>query len=249
MLALHYEEVQETNDRKVAIIASSVSLLLFIVIAIFTTFLVQPTVPEDIPPLKSDEVVEEFMIDNVKMMEESGGQGGGTPSNDKVDVPKPQTEKYVTQHSSDTKVNSGQSNNNTANNSNNTSSTTQHSNNPFGTGGDGGGTGSGSGGKFGNDQGSGGPGPGGNGSGAGRVRLNDPKVDHIETNVNATIYLKLTINEDGNVVSASSTSKTTTTDQRIINQVISAVKSQVKYNKDEGAGLVSVYLTVKISAT
>jgi hypothetical protein len=57
------------------------------------------------------------------------------------------------------------------------------------------------------------------------------------------------VNEDGQVISATSTSKTTTTDQRIINQVISAVKSQVKYNKDPGAGLVSMFLTVKVNAT
>jgi hypothetical protein len=63
------------------------------------------------------------------------------------------------------------------------------------------------------------------------------------------VHLKLTVNEDGQVISASSTSKTTTTDQRIINQVISAVKSQVKYNKDPGAGLVSMFLTVKVNAT
>jgi uncharacterized protein (TIGR02145 family) len=121
--------------------------------------------------------------------------------------------------------------------------------NPFGTGGDGGGKGSGSGlGPFGNNRGKDGDGPGGNGSGKGRIRLNDPRVDHIETSVFVIVHLKLTVNEDGQVISASSTSKTTTTDQRIINQVISAVESQVKYNKDPGAGLVSMFLTVKINA-
>ena len=145
-----------------------------------------------------------------------------------------------------TKLFSGQSNNNT---SNNTSSTSQKSDNPFGTGGDGGGQGSGSGRKYGNDQCTGGSGPGGNGNGHGRIRLNDPKVDQIKTNVNVFIYLKLTVNAEGNVVSAYSTSKTTTTDQRIINQVMAAVKSQVKYNKDPGSGLVTVFLTVRINAT
>jgi hypothetical protein len=58
----------------------------------------------------------------------------------------------------------------------------------------------------------------------------------------------MTINEAGEVVSANNlASKTTTTDQRIINQVISAVKNQVKYSKDPGAGLVSVFLTVKVN--
>jgi hypothetical protein len=249
MLAIQTSDLEELKDRKVAIATSTLSILIFILITFFTTFFINPPLPADVPPLKSDEVIEEFMIDNVKLQQESGGSGGGTPSNDKVDVPKPQSEKYLTQQTSDTKLFSGQSNNNTANNSNNTSSTTQKSDNPFGTGGDGGGQGSGSGGKFGNDQGTGGAGPGGNGNGEGRIRLNDPKVDQIKTNVNVIIYLKLTVNAEGNVVSAVSTSKTTTTDQRIINQVIAAVKSQVKYNKDAGSGLVTVFTTVRINAT
>jgi len=68
--------------------------------------------------------------------------------------------------------------------------------------------------------------------------------------LNVTVNLKLTINEEGNVVGATNIpSKTTTTDQRIINQVISAVKSQVKYNKNPGAAMKEVYLTVKLNAT
>jgi len=107
--------------------------------------------------------------------------------------------------------------------------------------------GSGTNGGFGNDASSGGIGSGGNG--AGRVRLNDPNIENIETNVNCTVYLKLTINENGEVVSASNiSSKTTTTDQRLINQVISVVKREVKYNKEKGTGLVTVFLTVKLNA-
>jgi hypothetical protein len=128
---------------------------------------------------------------------------------------------------------------------------TKNQKNPFGTGGDAvGGRGIGSGpGPFGDGRGNDGQGSGGSASGKGRIRLNEPKVDHIETNVKVTVSLKLTINEDGQVISAQSTSKTTTTDKRIIDQVISAVKDQVRYNKDPGAGLVSVFLTVRINAT
>jgi len=136
-----------------------------------------------------------------------------------------------------------------SNNSNNTNSSTQKSINPFGDGGNVGGKGGGSGTGFGNDSGNG-SGPGtGDGSGAGRTRLNNPSVDHIETDINVTINLKLTVNANGEIVSASNiASKTTTTDQRIINQVISAVKSQVKYSKDLDAGLITMYLTVKVNA-
>jgi hypothetical protein len=120
------------------------------------------------------------------------------------------------------------------------SSSTQ-ADNPFGTGGNSSGAGS----SFGNDNGTAGIGPGVSGS---RVRLNDPTLEHIESDRDITFYFKLTIDEEGSVVSALSTSKTTTTDQRIINQVLSAVKSQLKYNKSPGADLSIQYLTIKINA-
>lgn len=255
MLTLQYRESEESKDRRIALIISSVTILLILLIAWFTSFFIHPPIPEDTPPIQSDEIIEEFIIDNVKVItEEGGGSGSGTPTNDPIDEPAPQSERYVTQSSSDTKVFSGQSNNQTAPNSNNPSSTTRQSSyNPFGTGGDGGGSGSGSGSGFGNDAGNGGSGTGlgtGNGNGKTRIRLNDPKVDHIKTDVSVVINLKLTISEAGEVVSASNlASKTTTTDQRIINQVISEVKKQVKYNKDPGAGMVQVFLTVRINAT
>lgn len=250
MYAIQYTDPKESKDTKVAILVTGISLSMLILIAYFIKFLVLPTVPEDIPPLNSDEVIEEFMIDNVELQSEAGGSGGGTPTNDRIDKPTPQSEKFVTSAKSDIKVNQGNSNNHNTNNSNNTSSSTSRSDNPFGDGGTGGGAGGGTGGRFGNDSGTGANGPGGSGSGSARTRLNDPNVDHIETNVNVTVYLKLTVNEDGNVVGVSNiANKTTTTDQRIIDQVKSAVKSQVKYNRNEGAALKEVYLTVKLNAT
>ncbi len=255
MLVLQFREAEEQKDRLIAIIFSALSILIILVIAWFTSFFIHPPISQDTPPIESDEVVEEFVIDNVKVLtEEGGGSGSGTPTSDPIDEPAPQTEKMLTQSNSDTKVNSGASNNQTAPNSENRSSSTQRStHNPFGSGGDGGGSGSGSGKGFGNDAGNGGQGNGlgsGNGTAKPRIRLNDPKVDHIKTDVSVVINLKLTISENGEVVSASNiASKTTTTDQRIINQVISEVKKQVKYNKDPGAGMVQVYLTVRINAT
>lgn len=241
-------QIDESKDRKVGVITSGSTMLLMIIVLYFTTFFVSPPIPADVPPLKSDEVIEEFQIDNVEL-ESGGGSGSGTPSNDRVDAPKEQSQQYVTQASYNTHVFSGSSNNNTGHNATNTSSTTTQSNNPFGTGGDGGGNGSGSGTGFGNDRGDGGEGTGGTGSGKGRTRLNNLNTDHIQSSENATIYLTLTINADGKVVSAKSiSSKTTTTDTRLINQFISAVKDQIKYNKDPGAGLVSVYFSAKLIA-
>jgi hypothetical protein len=252
MLAINNNDLEESKDRKMAIIWSSVSLTILALLAFFTSFLVDPPLPEDVPPLKSDEVIEAFMLDNVELEDDAGSSGGGgTPSDDKVSDPAPQTQQFVTSSKSDVKVNSGKSSNNTATNSNNPSTTTLRSTNPFGTGGDGGGSGSGSGGKFGNDEGNGNDGTGGgngNGNGKNRIRMNDAKVDDIKTNVNVKIHLKLTVNENGEVVSAASTSKTTTTDQRIINLAKSAVMRQVRYNKDPGSGLVIQYYTIGISA-
>ena len=252
MLAINNNDLEESKDRKMAIIWSTVSLTILALLAFFTSFLVDPPLPEDVPPLKSDEVIEAFMLDNVELEDDAGSSGGGgTPSDDKVSDPTPQTQQFVTSSKSDVKVNSGKSSNNTAPKSNKPSSTTQKATNPCGTCGDGGGSGSGSGGRFGNDEGNGNDGTGGgNGSGNGknRIRLNDAKVDDIKTNVNVKLHFKLTVNENGEVVAAASTSKTTTTDQRIINQAKSAIMRQVRYNKDPGSGLVIQYLTIGISA-
>ena len=243
-------ELENPKDRQFSVLVSLAILLVLLLLSLFITFYVNPPLPVDTPPLNSDEVIEEFMLDNVEVQSNPGGAGGGTPTPDKIDAPKPQSEKFVTQSVSDTKLFSGKSNNQNADNSLNTSSSTQRSTNPFGDGGDGGGKGGGSGSGFGSDSGTGnGQGGSGSGDGTGRKRLNNPSVDHIETDVDVTINLKLTVNANGEVISANNlASKTTTTDQRIINQVISAVKNQVRYNKDPDAGLVSVFLTVRVNA-
>ncbi len=243
-------ELENPKDRQISIIVSLAILFVLLMLSLFIRFYVNPPLPLDTPPLNSDEVIEEFMIDNVEVQSNAGGSGGGTPTPDKIDEPKPQSEKFATQATSETKVFSGKSNNQNTDNSLNTSSSTQRSTNPFGDGGTGGGKGGGSGTGFGNDSGTGnGTGGSGNGDGSGRKRLNNPSVDHIVTDVDVTINLKLTINSSGEVIAANNlASKTTTTDQRIINQVISAVKNQVRYSKDPDTGLVSVFLTVRVNA-
>jgi hypothetical protein len=119
--------------------------------------------------------------------------------------------------------------------------------NPFGTGG-----------GNGNGQGKlGGPGSGGNedgpnsgfGMGENRIRKNDPILDKFKTDVDITINLKLIINSSGKVVSAKNiASKTTTTDARIINGVISEVMKQVLYDEKKNARDEYVYITCKIRA-
>lgn len=86
----------------------------------------------------------------------------------------------------------------------------------------------------------GGPGTGG------RTRLNNVSIDHLENEQDATIYLKLTVDANGDVISAAVTSKTTTSDQQLINQVKQAVIQQVKFSKSPGAEPINVYYTIKI---
>jgi hypothetical protein len=250
MFAIQIDDVEIQKDKKIAVLSTAISLVLFVLLAYFTTFLVNPPLPIDLPPLKSDEVIEMFEIDNVEIVKEGdlGGQGGGTPSDDRIDKPQEQSENFVTSHSNPAhQIFSGKSDNhNTPNNSTNTSSSTSQSNNPFGSGGTGGKGGAGSGGPFGNGVGPSGSGPGGTGNGDGRTRLNNVSIDHIQSDRDEIIYLKLTIDASGSVISCVSTSKTTTTNQSLITQVKNAVKSQVKYSKDPGSPAVQVYYTVKI---
>lgn len=89
----------------------------------------------------------------------------------------------------------------------------------------------------------------GNGTGpatTGRTRLNNVSIDHLENEQDATIYFKLAIDANGNVLSASVMSKTTTTDQQLINQVKAAVIEQVKFSTSPGSAPISIFYTVKI---
>ena len=69
------------------------------------------------------------------------------------------------------------------------------------------------------------------------------------TDVDLKIHLKLTVSGDGGVSTAVCIkSKTTTTDQSIINDVIRQVIRQVKYKKDPEGRPAYCYLTVKVNA-
>lgn len=112
---------------------------------------------------------------------------------------------------------------------------------PFGEGG----TGSGSSYGYGSGNGVDGNGPTTNA----RIRLNEVQLNDLNYNQDVSIYLKLVIDAEGNVVSASNVSgKSTTTDPVLINKILYAVRKQVKYNKDPGASFTSVYYTVRIDA-
>ena len=85
--------------------------------------------------------------------------------------------------------------------------------------------------------------------GTGRKRLNQVQINDIQINEEATIYYKLTVDSNGNVLAFSNLkSKTTTTNMMLINKVGVLIKKQVKYNKVPGASLTyelySIYVRV-----
>lgn len=216
-------------------------LLALLILFIFTFEMADPP-PREIP-MKTSTSLTELEIKDLKI--ETGGSGGGTPSNDPIHEPTPQTEKVLTKNKNDKSTsNTGESNKTNANNHTNTSTTTAESDDPFAEGGQDGGQGGGRGGKIGKDD---GINDGYKNSNAkNRIRLNDPKCADIEVQYVTRISLKLTVDENGRVIDARSTSKTKTTDQRLISKVINEVLRDVKYNKDPKTNHLIMWLTFDI---
>ncbi len=230
------------------------SLAFFALLMLWLTLITISQINEE--PL--EDIIEiEKTPDQITMHEfetsEKQGGGSGTPT----DAPYQkdytlQAEKTVRDPNS-TSTNTaiqGQSNHTNQNKSTDNKAST---NNPdsdlkFNSGGTGGGNNGGKGKGFGNDEGNG-SGPGKGEGKAPRIRLNDPNTNNISSDQSCKISLKMTINAEGDIIRAENlTSKTTTTNQVVINQVIANVKSQVKYNKVSGSASETVYLTVNIAA-
>ena len=82
-----------------------------------------------------------------------------------------------------------------------------------------------------------------------RIRIKDPILPRYNTDVDLKVHLKLIVAGDGSVINAVCIkSKTTTTDQTIINDVIREVKKQVLYKKDPEGRSGVCYYTVNIKA-
>ena len=239
MTTIRWQNTDENKERKIAILSSAIFISLLLISSYFIRLFIHIPLPVDLPPLRSDEVIEEFKIDkeDIEIAQTGGSSGGGTENNAPVNPVK----------TTNPSVLEGNDFSGPPKNGNNSAP------NPFGTGGTGGGNGTGQG-KL------GGPGRGegegkddgpnsGYGDGENRIRKNDPKLDKFKTDVDITINLKLIINSSGKVVSATNiASKTTTTDNRIINGVISEVMKQVKYDEKKNARDEYVYITCKIRA-
>jgi len=234
--------IMNEKDKQWGIIVSVLTLVLIAAYLLLASFQFADPPPQDIP-LAAEMPMEEIEMENLKL--ESGGAGGGTPSDAPIAEPQPEVEQVITNKESKVSVKTGKSTKtNTNQNSDNSATTTVKGKNPFG-GGEGGGEGGGKGPFNGPDNGKEGNGQGTT-SGAGRTRYNEITTDQIFSSVEVIVKLKMTINEDGKVISATRIEGTTTTDQRIINQVMSAAKSQLKYSKEPGAGIQVVFYTARI---
>lgn len=227
------------------------SALLFLALVLY---LIKYTIPD--PPIVAHLMMEEEALQDVEVEDliiADGGSamGGGTPSNDTRSDQMDQSEELLTDKGHDEMVN-GRSNHSNGSDPNNPSSSPHKANNPFGDGGNGGGVGGGDGPFNGRGHGKGGEGDGdddGYGDGTKRTRINNPVLPQYNTDVDLKIHLKLTVSGSGDVTNAVCIkSKTTTTDQTIINDVIRQVIRQVRYKKDAAGRPAFCFLTVTVNA-
>jgi len=238
-------QVADPRDVKVGLISALFSILVLMILLFFITYEIANPLPKD-EVVNAETIVGEILLEDLKI--ESGSIGGGSASNDPVDEPKEQIEEVITGKSKRSYTKTGKSNKTTGNDANNEASTTVQSQDPFGSGGSGGKNGAGNGpfsGPGNSDDGDDGPGKGD----GGRLRISNVILPLYDNDFDVSIHLQLTVNENGEVVAAKSIkSKTTCSDQRIINQVVNEVIRQVKYKKENGAGLIYTFYTVKILA-
>ena len=239
-------QVADPRDVKVGLISALFSILVLMILLFFITYEIANPLPKD-EVVNAETIVGEILLEDLKI--ESGSIGGGSASNDPVDEPKEQIEEVITGKSKRSYTKTGKSNKTNGNDANNQASTTTQSQDPFGSGGSGGKNGAGNGpfsGPGNSDDGDGGL---GKGNGESRLRISNANLPQYDIDYDSNIHLQLTVNANGEVVAAKSIkSKTTCSDQRIINQVINEVMRQVKYKKENGAGLVYTFYTVKILA-
>lgn len=248
---LQSDREKEQVDARKSLIISSLWLLFIFFVGFFIKFDARPDQLIDTPPLRSDEVIEEFQIDNVSLADVSGGsRGGGAVGSGRIGSAPDQTERVATTNRSDFNHNSGQSNNNNSPNGQNPSASPQPTN-FFSGGGSGNGNGSGNG-QFGGPGNGNGEGDGtgnGRGSGQGRIRLNNVSLPQYESDFDCRIGFKVQVNAEGKVIGVRTVRTITTCiDDRTINDIKERIKREVKYNKDPGAGIAEMDYTINLKA-
>lgn len=228
--------VVEKQDHKKGIIAAVFTLLLTLFILFFIKYSEPdpPKVTIPIPISMAEEGIEEFDISNA---------GGGAPSETQNTTDQnTSAEEQPTQDESSVTVPEGSDEGDTE-----SSTPTEEPSNPFSGSGSGGQGSDGSGGGFGADEGPG-EGDGDPGLGTGeRLRYNDPPKPKTPNSSYVTIVLVLTVDSRGVVVQATlNRERTTTTNQRLINEVIDLTKEHVKYEPIEGARNQTITLPINV---
>ena len=230
--------VVQKEDHRRGIYASSL-LFLFVLFLLFFIKYHEPDPPKVTPSLPitmADEGIDEFEIYNA---------GGGAPSETQTPQESISTpaEEQPTQEESPVTTQTGTGTSDQA------STEAQEPANPFSGGGSGGQGTDGSGGGFGADEGPGtGTGQAGTGGAGDRVRLNNIQSKPKTPNSNlCQIALKLTIDSRGVVVAASVVrTNTTTTNQRLIDEVIDLVKKEVRYEEKPNSRNETAYYTITV---
>jgi hypothetical protein len=239
-------QVADPNDVRAGLVSAVASIILLMILLFIITYQIADPPPQD-AVVTADAVIDEILLKDLKL--ESGSIGGGSASNDPVDKPKEQIQELITGKSERSSIKTGKSNKTNGIDASNEASSTVESQDLFGSGGSGGKNGGGNGpfsGPGNSDDGDGGL---GKVNGESRLRISNANLPQYDIDYESNIHLQLTVNANGEVVAAISIkSKTTCSDQRIINQVINEVKQQVKYKKESGAGLVNTFYTVEIRA-
>lgn len=233
--------IVRTADRRMGIIGAIVFLLITLFLLFFFTFTEPdpPKVTVPVPVILGEKGITDFEVNNA---------GGGAPSENTNPVPEPEEspkEQPTQEEESPVTVPDGSENSESDNAAEEESSAP----NPFSGNGSEGSGDSGSGGGFGSDDGPGsGSGDPGRGAEGERVRLanihSQPKTPNDER---TKIAFKLTVDAQGKVLRADVIrSATTTSNQRLIDEVIGLVKKEVKYKKKPGARNEIVYYTVTV---
>lgn len=250
--ALYWNIDSLPKEKRLSAMLSSASILALCLFSLLFLSKLKPSNPPLVNHLMvQDEILDEIPLEELFISDGGSAKGGGTPSMDERTEPMEQTERTVTDRGNEP-IQHGNSNHTVGNNPTNPSSSPNRANNPFGDGGNGGGHGGGNGPFDGNGKGTGGDGDG-EGDGFGkensRIRINDPILPKYNTDFNLKIHLKVLVSGDGAVSTAVCIkSKTTTTDQTIINDVILQFIRQVKYKKDPEGRPAYCYTTVKVNA-
>lgn len=226
--SMETEKTVQLKDRKIAGIVAFTAFALLVTLLCFIGYRISN--PSHTKPTVSEEIT--YVPLDAQLLEQTrqGSQAGTPAKANKAETTLLQTEQVLTTRSSSTHAISGNSNiTNTSIPNNNASSATHVSDNPFGTGGinDG---------KFRgrnlwgmNDQ-SDDPKPV---EKTPRQMIAFPNTNNIESDQNCKIVLSVTVDPEGNIVGNPTLVKngSTTTDMTLINQVISVVKNQARYNK------------------